>query len=266
MFRIGDTWPATFFCRTVFRAPSSTRPWLPNWSYRGTHARALTRPLAAARRRKLPAHVGEDLVQLGRLPSAVTLASESELQQGRGDGALCRDREQRSPPSNPRGTCSHTHGHLRLKGTLPSEQPEPGGSPSAKPASEFFNTHNHEAAAAGAHQLGVGLVAFASGGAINSTAGVHVSAGLGITRPRNGADDGDDGGIDSLLRALPRGQLVRNNFDAAVVGNSHVDVHVRKANVAGDPRPGFLAHPRNRPLARKGSRCEHDWQRQAKPS
>ena len=51
------------------------------------------------------------------------------------------------------------------KARCPDDQPEPGGSPSAKPASEFFNTHNHEAAAAGAHQLGVGLVAFASDGA-----------------------------------------------------------------------------------------------------
>ena len=50
---------------------------------------------------------------------------------------------------------------------------------------------------------GVGLVACASGGAINSTAGVHVSAGLGI---------------DSLLCTMPQGQPVRNNFDAAVVG------------------------------------------------
>ena len=157
------------------------------------------------------------------------------------------------PPGTPRGTLRFSRGRLRLQGTLPSE------SASCQTASDV-NTNDHQAAAAGAHQLRAGFVAFASSGEINNTAGVHVSAGL--TRPHDGADDG---GIDSLLRDVRQGQPVRNNFDAAVVGNRHIDGHVRNANVAGDPRSGFLTHPRHHPLEKKGSRCEHTGCRTCSP-
>ena len=69
----------------------------------------------------------------------------------------------------------------------------------------------------------VGLVAFASRGGSDSSTGVHVSTRLGIARPRHRADDG---GVNRLLRAMPQGQPVRDNFDAAVVGDRNIDVHV----------------------------------------
>ena len=90
----------------------------------------------------------------------------------------------------------------------------------------------------------------------------HVCSRLSLTRPRHGADDG---GIHSLLRAVPKGQPVRRNFDAAVIGDRHIDVHVCQANIAGDSRPSFLAHPRHCPLERKGSGCEHTGSRTCCP-
>ena len=53
-----------FFADLFPAARSSTRPCLPipSWSYRGAPARALTGPLAAASHRKVPAHVGQDLM------------------------------------------------------------------------------------------------------------------------------------------------------------------------------------------------------------
>ena len=38
-----------------------------------------------------------------------------------------------------------------------------------------------------------------------------------------------------------------------------------QANIAGDSRPSFLAHPRHRPLERKGSGCEHTGSRTCCP-
>ena len=108
------------------------------------------------------------------------------------------------------------------------------------------------------------MVALASGGAIHSSTGVQVCSRLGFTRPRHGARDG---GFNSVLRAVPQGQPVRDNFDAAVIGNRNIDVHLCQANVAGDSRPSFLAHPRHRQLERKaGARAHCDWQRQTEPS
>ena len=77
-----------------------------------------------------------------------------------------------------------------------------------------------------------------------------VSTGLGVTRPRHGADDG---GINSLLRTMPQGQPVRDDFDAAVIRDPGIDVHVSQANVAGDPRPGFMGGSRREHTGRRGS-------------
>ena len=247
----------------------------------------LVRPLAAAHDRELPAHVCEHFVQLRRLSGDVALSREREFQQGRGDGALGGDGEQPRPTGDPRRTRCRSRGRQNVRRTLPGEQPEPSGRLCAEPAPNLHSDDN-QTAAASAHELGVGLAAFASGGAIHSPTGMHISSGLGVARPRHGADDG---GINSLLRTMPQGQPVRDDFDAAVIRDRDIDVHVSQANVAGDPRPGFMAHPRHCPLEREGSRCEHtgsrtrspvvaegvqatsagararcDWQRQAKPS
>ena len=54
-------------------------------------------------------------------------------------------------------------------------------------------------------------------------------------------------------------------FNAAVIGDRDIDVHVRQANIAGDSRPSLLAHHRHRPLERKGSGCEHTGSRTCCP-
>ena len=57
---------------------------------------------------------------------------------------------------------------------------------------------------------------------------MHVCARLGTTRSHDGVDDG---GVDSLLRAMSQGQLARDNVDAAAIGDQSIDVHVSQANV-----------------------------------
>eukprot|EP00439_Symbiodinium_sp_Y106_P041772 s2421_g5.t1 len=56
---------------------------------------------------------------------------------------------------------------------------------------------------------------------------------------------------------MPKGQSVRDDLDAAVVGHRHVDVHVCQADMTGDTRTGFLAHPRSSAFKREGPGGEH---------
>ena len=60
-------------------------------------------------------------------------------------------------------------------------------------------------------------MALASRGSVDSSARVHVRFRLSLTSPGVGADDG---GIHGLLRAMPKGQSVRDDFDSAVVGQT----------------------------------------------
>ena len=146
----------------------------------------------------------------------------------RGNNALRSDSEQPRHAFGRTTHCRAAHVAARtaactsedVRGTLPGDHPEPSGIHRVKPAPNL-NTDDHQAATASAHELGVGLVAFAPG-AVNSSTGVHVSTRLGITRARHGADDC---GINSLLCAMPHGQPVRDNFDAAVIGDRNIDVH-----------------------------------------
>ena len=66
---------------------------------------------------------------------------------------------------------------------------------------------------------------------------MHVCARLGITRPRYAADHGV---VNSLHRAMPQEQPVRNNFDAAVVGNRHIHLYVSQLQLIRGPRPAPL--------------------------
>ena len=91
----------------------------------------------------------------------------------------------------------------------------------------------------------------------DSSTGVQVSTRLGITRPRHGADDG---GINRLLRAMPRGQPVRATSmrRSSERGTSMFMSARQTLRATRDPASWhILAHPCHCPLERKGSRCEH---------
>eukprot|EP00439_Symbiodinium_sp_Y106_P076067 s750_g15.t1 len=129
----------------------------------------------------------------------------------------------------------------------------PGGCFGAKTTADF-DTDNDQAAATGTHELRVSLMTLASRGSVDSSARVHVSSRLSLTSPGDGADDG---GIYGLLRAMPKGKSVRDDFNAAVVGHRHIDVHVCQADITGDTRTGFLADPRSSAFKREGPGGEH---------
>ena len=136
----------------------------------------LARPLAAAHDRELPAHVCRHFVQLGRLHSPAT-------RRGRAG------QRRQAAPTNGRPTP-----HM-LPLAWPPERPTHAARraagakwPPLRRTGPNLHTDDHQTVAASAHELGVGLAAFASGGAIHSPTGMHVSSGLGVARPRHGAD------------------------------------------------------------------------------
>ena len=96
------------------------------------------------------------------------------------------------------------------KARCPASKRSQGGCFSAKTTADF-DTDNNQAAATGAH-------------ASRGIARVRRQLGQGA-RPLPAEPHGaDDGGIHGLLRAMPKGQSVRDDLDAAVVGHRHVDV------------------------------------------
>ena len=58
------------------------------------------------------------------------------------------------------------------------------------------------------------------------------------------SDRADDGGVDHLLRSAPVGANC-NKFDALVIRDWRIDVHVCQADIASDAGTGFLANARN---------------------
>ena len=102
------------------------------------------------------------------------------------------------------------------------KQAQPGGGFGSESAPDL-DPNDHQAAATGAHKLGVRLAPFAAGCSTERPAWLDVCPRLRL--PIAG-DRADDGRVDSLLRAVPKWQPVGNDFDAAVVGDRNVDVHV----------------------------------------
>ena len=120
--------------------------------------------------------------------------------------------------------------------------------------STIFHTDNNQAAAAGALELRVRLTAFAPRGAVDGAARVHVRTRLSATSPGDGADDG---GVYGLLGAMPERKSVRDDREAAVVSNRHIDIHVGQADITGNTHAGLLADPRSSPFQREGPGGEH---------
>ena len=136
----------------------------------------MPRPLAAAPRRKLPAHVSKDFVQIRRFSGDVALACERELQQRRCDGTLCRDGEQPDQRAIPT-----PHALPPACGSLWPNRPQPRH---RRPQSGS----GERARARGVHWCRLRRAAPST--ARPGVTGVHVCSRLGLTRPRHGADDG----------------------------------------------------------------------------
>ena len=70
------------------------------------------------------------------------------------------------------------------------------------------------------------------GRAQGTSDGVCAAQRCRLTSPGDGADDG---GVYGLLRAMPESKSVRDDLDAAVVSNRHIDIHVGQADITRAP-------------------------------
>ena len=73
---------------------------------------------------------------------------------------------------------------------------------------------------------------------------------VGLAAPCEGADDG---GVEGELRAMPQREAVGDDLNAPFVRDRHIEVHVRKPDVAGDPGAGLATDSRDGML--KGQRA-----------
>ena len=87
------------------------------------------------------------------------------------------------------------------------------------------------------------------GRAQGTSDGVCAAQRCRLTSPGDGANDG---GVYGLLRAMPESKSVRDDLDAAVVSNRHIDIHVGQADITGNTRAGFLADHRSSPSKEGG--------------
>eukprot|EP00439_Symbiodinium_sp_Y106_P077293 s244_g16.t1 len=111
-----------------------------------------------------------------------------------------------------------------------------GTEKSEKPATGLYAQHDERAAS--------GVAEFEG-----TSDGVCAAQRCRLTSPGDGANDG---GVYGLLRAMPESKSVRDDLDAAVVSNRHIDIHVGQADITGNTRAGFLADPRSSPSKEGG--------------
>ena len=111
----------------------------------------------------------------------------------------------------------------------------------AEPAANL-KPDNNQAAEPCALELWICLVPLASGGGRDGGPWLDVCARVGLAAAREGAHDG---GIQGELRAMPQRQAIGDNLYAPLVRDRHIEVHVRKPDVSGDPGAGFTTDPRH---------------------
>ena len=112
---------------------------------------------------------------------------------------------------------------------------------SAKPAASL-DADNDEAASPGAGEFRVDLMSLPARCGNDSTARLDISTRVGLAKPREGRHDS---GIEGELGPVPEGGTVRDNFDAPGVCDEHIDIHVCKPDVAGNPGASLPADSRD---------------------
>ena len=210
---------------------------------------SLPRRHAAGGRGAIPAAIGQDLVQLRRGIIAVALTCKGQLEQGRCERALGRNGQERRPSRHPGGLSRRSE--VRWDGG--SSVAQEGGCFRAK-APTHFQGNDDQAAPPGTEELGVRAMSLAPRCCGDRAPRLNVSPRVGLART---CERGDERGVNRELRAVPKGQAVGHDFDAPVICDGHVDVHVGNADVASDTRTGFAANPRNGALKWPCTRGEH---------
>ena len=119
-----------------------------------------------------------------------------------------------------------------------------------KPAADL-NPDDNQAAASGVAKFGVRLMPLAACCICHRAARLDVGARVCLTKTCEG---GNNSGIHGELGSMPKREAVRNDLNAPLIGDGHVEVHVGAADVASNSRPGLPAHARDSMLKGQGTR------------
>ena len=87
----------------------------------------------------------------------------------------------------------------------------------------------------------------------DAVARLDVSPWVGFPCTRQGRHEG---GIEGKLRTVPQGEPVGDHFNPPVIGDGHINVHVRDTHIPRDASATLTANARDRSLQRRGARGE----------
>ncbi|CAE7405242.1 unnamed protein product, partial [Symbiodinium sp. KB8] len=159
----------------------------------------------------VPTCLGEELVQLG-----LWAFSELGLDAAGTDVALCR--------ASRRKSCTVSVPNL---------------------AAANLDADNDEAASPFAGEFRVGLMSLPARGGNDRAAGLDIGTGVGLAKPRKGRHES---GIEGELGPVPKGErrpFATTSMRRARVCDRHIDIHVCKPDVAGNPGASLPANSRD---------------------
>ena len=214
---------------------------------------------AACSDRPFRARVSEELMKLGFAVVAVGLARQGQLKEGAGEGAPRRHCEQRSPAGDP--CCPGRGSQMRWDSCSPvaRKQAEESGCFSTEAPPNLKPDHD-KAAAPCPLQFRIHALPPAPGCRGDAVARLDVSPWVGFpcTRQRR-----HKGGIEGELRTVPQGEPVGDHFNLPVIGDGHINVHVRDTHIPRDASATLTANARPLvPAARRARRGPPTWRRQ----
>ena len=181
------------------------------------------------------------------------LSGGGELKERGREGALGCDSQEAGPARHPGGDGRRPQQARHGSGAMACKEAQELHGLAPKPAADL-NPDDNQAAASGVAKFGVRLMPLAACRICHPAARLDVGARVCLTKTCEG---GNNSGIDGELGSMPKQEAVRDNLDAPLVGDGHVEVHVGEADVASNSRPGLPAHARDSMLKGQGT-CGQD--------
>ena len=183
---------------------------------------------------------GEDLAEQGLVAINIGGAGEGKTKETGTEGSGGREGEQGGPTGCEGSNGCRPQRSRHSTGPAASEEAnELGGL--GTPAATNLKCKDNKSAPLRAHQLRVG--AFLSR-ACEAKSGALVLA-LVPARSATSIERGNQGGIDSKLRAAPERESICDDLDAAIIEAIGVDVEVAHKNIAGNCSPSLSAESLN---------------------
>ena len=143
------------------------------------------------------------------------------------------DSEEAGPARHPGGDGRRPQQARHSSGAMACKEAQELHGLAAKPAAD-----DNQAAASGVAKFGVRLMPLAACRICHRAARLDVSARVCLTKTCEG---GSNSGIDGELGSMPKREAVRDNLNALLIGDGHVEVYVGEADVASNSCPGLPA-------------------------